>query len=380
MTEEEATPESNMVVKNDTYSHELRSALGGGAPTVLLGTSRRALDRYVAQMRNAEAIFQKEQGSASLPDQPSEAPHSLTRRTEPTETKLLEAIQAEDVADADAAIHRFNAENSAHEELWLRSTRAGDQARRAQIDASQAESKTEELRLAYLAIQAENPGRHAPLPRQLAIVGIATVLSAGACYYAAQGLGLSQLGTLTSTGMLLAVLVCGELALDYFRDRSRTRWRVLAVGLAVFMAGLGALRYYYVTTILGASDALAAAVGATLLVLVIASSAVVGSWALRNAETSAASHARRQARRAAKAAAAAREQVHRHVSTRDRLVDAYIARIRALQFQDRSDSRLPLMEAAIRAHLLGEEPADSTTSSRLRHEQEHPRNPAQGSG
>jgi heme A synthase len=251
-------------------------------------------------------------------------------------------------------VRDFNAENLQHEELWTRILHAGDAVRHALEDARAAEARKKDARLAYLAILAENPERRGPRSRQLAIAGVTLALDAVACDFAAQALGNGQLETLAWTTLFLAVLACGELALDYYRDRRRKLWRVFAVGLAGFVAGLGVLRYSYLITV-GTGELLAALVGAVLFTVATAMFVLAGYWALRRAETPRAGRARREARRAAKESAASKDRSARLRRQRDKLIDAYLVRIKAGPLQGFPAGQLPQVEAALRAHLLGQE-------------------------
>jgi uncharacterized membrane protein YedE/YeeE len=257
--------------------------------------------------------------------------------------------------DVGGLIQGFNAENLQHEDLWTRILHAGDMARHADEDADQAEARKKETRLTYLAVLAENPERHAPRSRQLTIAGVTLALDAVACNFAAQALGDGELETLAWTALFLAVLACGELALDFYRDRRRKVWRVFAYGMAGFVAGLGVLRYTYLITV-GATDPLAAVVGAVLFTVATAMFVLAGYWALRRAETPAAGRARREARRAMKEAQAAKDRAARCRRQRDKLIDAYLVRIKAGLLQGCPAGRLPRIEAALRAHLRGQEP------------------------
>jgi hypothetical protein len=257
--------------------------------------------------------------------------------------------------DIGELLRDFNAENLQHEELWTRILHAGDAVRHALEDERAAEARKKDTRLAYLAILAENPERRGPRSRQLALAGATLALDAVACDFAAQALGNGQLETLAWTALFLAVLACGELALDYYRDRRRRLWRVFGVGLAGFVAGLGILRYSYLTTV-GTGDQLAALVGAVLFTVATAMFVLAGYWALRRAETPRAGRARREARRAAKESAASKERAAGLRRQRDKLVDAYLVRIKAGPLQGFPAAQLPQIEATLRAHLVGQEP------------------------
>jgi Flp pilus assembly protein protease CpaA len=252
-------------------------------------------------------------------------------------------------------IRNFNAQNSQHEDLWTRILHAVHAARDAVKGKWDAEDLASQARLGYSAIQAENPQRRALRTRQLAIAGLTVLLDAVACNFAAQALGNDQLQTDAWTVLFLAVLAGGEVALDHYRDRNRKVWRAVATGLGGFVAGLGVLRYSYLIAV-GADSPLAALAGAALFTAATGMFVAVGYWALRRAETQRAASARRQARRAEKEACASRERLARRRRERDRLIDAYVVRIKACLLQGHSASQLLLIEAALREHLAGKEP------------------------
>ncbi len=273
---------------------------------------------------------------------------------QPGSVSQLPGVQ--ELPEVGELIRDFNTANPQHEDMWTRILHGVDTARYASEDAGQAQIKAKDMRLAHQAIQAENHERRAPRPRQLAFAGVTVALDAVACDFAAQALGNGQLETLAWTALFLAVLAGGEVALGHYWDRRPKLCRALAAGLAGFVAGMGVLRYSFLITV-GADGALAALVGATLFTAATAMFVLAGYWALRRAETPAASRARRRARRAAKEAAAAKERAARYLRERDKLADAYVVRIKAGPLLGCPASQLPLMEAALRSHLLGEESA-----------------------
>lgn len=360
----------------------LAAAAGAVIPVVLWGAWR--LTQFVPSIRSitgsrlagddvtAPMTGQQPEREATIgPAGTGETQQSARLSTEPRETKAVEAAQAGDLVEA---VHRFNAENAQHEALWTRVQHSSIEVRSAIRDADRAAAEAQAARLAHRVIQAENPGRRAPRPRQLALAGITVALDAVGCYFAAQALGNGQLQTVGWTALFLAVLVGGQLALDHYGNRHLRLWRALAVGLSGFVAGLGVLRYSFLISV-GVDSLLAALVGAALFTAAIAVFVAAGYWSLRRAETSAASRARRRARRAAKEAAATREQADRRLRQRDRLVDAYIVRIKAGLLQSIPASRLPQAEAALRALLSGE-PTAGATHPWLRPDQESKRGPA----
>lgn len=259
--------------------------------------------------------------------------------------------------DVGLLIRNFNAQNRQHEDLWTRVLHAVDAVRDADKDKREAEALANQVSLAYSAIQAEDPERRANRTRQLAIAGLTVMLDAVASYFAAQALGNDQLQTDAWTALFLAVLGGGEVALDHYKDRNRRVWRAVVAGLVGFVAGLGVLRYSYLITA-GADSPLAALVGAALFTAATGVFVAAGYWALRRAETSQTARARRQARRAEKVARAAREQLARRLRDRDRLIDAYVVRLKACLLQGYPATQVSLIEAALREHLIGKEPEE----------------------
>jgi hypothetical protein len=259
--------------------------------------------------------------------------------------------------DVGLLIRNFNGQNRQHEELWTRILHAVHAVRDGIKDKRAAEALADQMRLAHAAIQAEDPERRAPRARQLAIVGLTVVLDGVACNFAAQALGNDQLQTDAWTALFLAVLAGGEVALDHCRDRNRRLWRAVAAGLAAFVGGLGVLRYTFLVTV-GADSPLAALVGAALFTAATGVFVMVGYWALRRAETPRTANARRRARRAEKEARAAREQLARRLRDRDRLVDAYVVRLRTCLLQGYPATQVSQIETALREHLIGTEPEE----------------------
>lgn len=259
-------------------------------------------------------------------------------------------------ADVAGIVREFNAGNQAHEDLWARVHQAGDAVRRSVDDRDAAQVRAREARDFHLAVQAEYPRRRAPLLRQ-ALIALATVALDGvACWFAAQALGNGQVETLVWTALFLAVLASGEVALDYASEHSARAWRLLAGGLLVFVAGLGVLRFLYLDTV-GGNGTVGALVGAGLFTAATAAFLVIGYRALRAAERFPAWQARRRFRQAEREAAAASRQVARRVRERDRLVDAYVSRIRISLLEKCSADQMEELEAALRQHLTGRDPA-----------------------
>jgi hypothetical protein len=246
----------------------------------------------------------------------------------------------------------FNESNHAHEELWARTHQASDAVRNSRKEEVDKQQKAREARESHLAVQAEHPHRRASLPQQVAIAGLSVALDGVACWFSAQALGNGQLESLLWAALFLAVLAGGEIALDYYSDRSRKAWRLLAFGLAAFVTGLGVLRFLFLYTV-GLDGPVAALVGAALFTVATAGFVVIGYRALRAAETFLAWQARRRAGKAGREAEAARSRTASCLAERDRLADAYVSRIRVSLLRTCTSTQLPLMEAALRAHLNG---------------------------
>jgi len=249
-------------------------------------------------------------------------------------------------------VRYFNESNRAHQSLWERVRQAGDIVSRADQRHRDAVGSAAQERAAHLAIQAEHPERKAPFARQLAIAGLTVALDAIACWFAAQAVGDDQLQTLIWAGLLLAVLALGEVALDYYRDRSMRAWRLVLAGLAAFVLGLGALRYLFLSTVdvTGTGTAL---VGAVLFTAATAAFLLVGYRALRAAEKASAWKARRAVRRAERLVDQAAERLTAFLDEQHRLVDAYLSRIRDTLLDICNSSQLGHMEHALRKHLCG---------------------------
>ena len=259
-------------------------------------------------------------------------------------------------ADIAEFVRDFNASNPAHEDLWTRTLQAADTVRRSVEDRIVAQLRAQKARSFFLAVQAEYPHRCAPLLRQVFIAASALGLDAVACWFAAQALGNGQVETLLWTLLFLAVLAGGEVALDYYSERGGRAWRIMATGLAAFVTGLGILRYLYLDTV-SAVGATAALVGAVLFTTATAGFLLIGYRALRAAERLPAWQARKRSRRADREVAAASHRVSRLLRERNRLVDAYISRIRGDLLGKCSSLQLPRLEADLRQHLTGGDPS-----------------------
>jgi len=171
-----------------------------------------------------------------------------------------------DVADV---IRRVNASNEAVEDQCLRACQAADfstqSARAAELSACAAESAT----VAYRTVQAEHPRRRAARSRQVIFALITVALDGVACYFAAQALDGSQGATWVWTGLFLAVLAGGEVALDFYRDRNLRVWRTLVALTGIFVTLLGVLRFWFLATV-GTDGLVPAVTGAFLFTVATA--------------------------------------------------------------------------------------------------------------
>jgi hypothetical protein len=258
-----------------------------------------------------------------------------------------------DVLDS---VREFNASNPAHEDLWTRVHQTGDAVRRAVDERDAAQRAARMARDYHRTIQAEHPHRHAALERQALIAAVFVGLDGVACEFAAQALGSDQDQTILWTALFLAVLAAGEVALDHYSERSARTWRLLVIGIAVFVTGLGVLRFIYLATV-STAGMLTALVGAALFTAATAVFVVIGYRALRAAEKVRAWQARRRARQAEREVAAASQRVARRLRDHGRLVDAYTSRIRVLLLETYSSATLPHVAAMLREHLTGRDPS-----------------------
>jgi hypothetical protein len=260
--------------------------------------------------------------------------------------------------DVAVLIRDVNASNEAVEDQCLRVRQAADTAARSACaaDVSAAHAVTAEV--AHQTIQAERPRRRAPLPRQVLFALLTVALDGLACYFAAQALDGSQDATLVWTGLFLGVLAGGEVALDFYRDRSERAWHTLVILIGTFVTLLGILRFWFLATI-GGGGLVPAVVGAFLFTVATAAFLSVGYRALRVAETPQAWRARREARKARRAARAARAEADSNAAERDRLIDAYLGHVRRQVLKTCPAEQQLETEAAVRQHLSGKRALDA---------------------
>jgi hypothetical protein len=252
--------------------------------------------------------------------------------------------------DPAVLIRDVNASNEAVEDQCLRACQAAEiatrSARAAELSATAADSAT----VAYRTVQAEHPRRRAPLPRQVILALITVALDGVACYFAAQALDGSQSATWVWTGLFLAILAVGEVALDFHRDRNLRVWKALATLTGIFVTLLGILRFWFLATI-GTDGLVPAITGAFLFTVATAGFLCLGYRALRAAETPQTWRARRAARKAWQAVRAARATANRDARDRDRLILAYLGHVRKLVLKTYPVDVQVALESAVRTHL-----------------------------
>ena len=254
-----------------------------------------------------------------------------------------------DVADS---VRIFNGLNEAHEDLWTRTHQASDAVRAAARERETAELHARQARDFHGAVQAEYPHRSAPLVRQACLAGGTLALDGVACFFAAQVISDSQLQAMLWALLFLAILAAGEIGLDHYSERGRRPWLTLAFALGAFVGGLGVLRFLYLATV-AAGGLLTALVGAALFTAATAGFLIIGYRTLRVAERLHCWRARQWSRQAQREAAAASRRVARLLRDRNRLVDAYVSRIRVDLMKRHSTGKLRRLEAALRDHLTG---------------------------
>ena len=269
-------------------------------------------------------------------------------------TTAFHSEQRSKLTDVLRQINGFNAESRAHEDLWSRTMRMTDQVGQDENTARKADSASANADLDYRAIQAENPDRTGPRPRQWLVAGGTLALDGVACYFAAEALGGDPSETLAWAGLFLALLGAGEVTLDLHRNSHRMLWRLTACVLVAFITLLGMLRFWFLATV-GTEGLVTAGIGAILFTLSTGAFVVLGYRALRVAETHLAWRARRKARSSRGEAALAHRMVVRLAERRDALARAYLSLIRTRLVKSCPAGELPLMEQAIWAHLTGRE-------------------------
>ena len=252
-------------------------------------------------------------------------------------------------------IRDVNATNETVEDQCLRACQAADTAASSAQVAELAKTAAQSATVAHRTIQAEHPRRRAPLPRQVVLALITVGMDGVACYFAAQTLDGSQDTTLAWTGLFLAVLGAGEVALDFYRDRNLRTWRILAFLTSGFVALLGMLRFWFLATV-GTTGLVPAVVGGFLFTAATAGFLGLGYRALRAAETPQAWRARRAARKAWQAARAARAVADRDARERERLIAAYLGHVRKLVLKTYPIDIQVALESAVRSHLSDRRP------------------------
>jgi hypothetical protein len=254
-------------------------------------------------------------------------------------------------------MREFNQSFKPREQLYTRAREADDHVFRGRQGYTGAQQEADKARVAWQTEAAEDPKRRAPLIRQVLLALLFVGLDGVACDFAAQAAGAGQTGTLFIASLFLGALVAGEVLLDAASRRwARRTWRWIAMGLACYIVGLGALRFYYLVTT--GSSLVSAVIGAVLLTTATGLFVALGYRALRTAETTQAYRLRRLAKAATRHAKAMSEAVEQSRAERDRLVDAYISLIRPYLIEAVADrpanvqsGELQALEAAVQAHL-----------------------------
>jgi hypothetical protein len=252
--------------------------------------------------------------------------------------------------DPAVLIRNVNASNEAVEDQCLRACQIAEIASRSAHAAELSVTAAQSATVTYRTLQAEHPQRSAPLLRQVTLALVTVALDGVACYFAAQALDASQDTTLVWTGLFMAVLAGGEVALDRYRDRNLRVWRALAILTGVFVTLLGVLRFWFLATI-GTNGLVPATAGALLFTGATTGFLCLGYRALRTAETPQAWRARQAARKAWQAARAARSAADRDAKERDRLIRAYIGHVRKLVLKTYPVAVQVALESAVRSHL-----------------------------
>jgi len=285
---------------------------------------------------------------------PQDQPDKASRPPTPAERSASPDPSPAGCSDIADLLCDVNASNEDIENQCLRARHAADISDRSEQEARRAQAGARTARVAHSSIQAERPQRRAPLPRQWLIAFLMVGLDGLACYFAAQALDGGEDSTLVWGALFLAALAGGEVALDFYRDRSIRAWRMLTGLLGAFVVVLGVLRFSFLATI-GTGGLIPALAGAGLFTAATAGFLFLGYRALRSAETPQAWRARRRAQAVTRAARAAEATAKRDATERDHLIDAYLGQIRRLSLRTRSAGEQLAVEAAVRAYLLGKD-------------------------
>jgi len=250
-------------------------------------------------------------------------------------------------------IHDVNASDKAAESQFLRARQAAGIATRSEHAAQQAAAEAETAQVVHRAIQAGQPHRRAPLPRQVTLAAGTVVLDGLACYLAAQALGGRPDATLAWTGLFLGVVAGGQAALGLYGDRSERARRALVLLISFVVILLGTLRFWFLAAT-GTGGLMPTIAGAYLFTVAAAGSLALGSRALRVAETPPAWRARRQACTARQTAQIACAAAERDAAERDRLIDSYLGHVRPQVLKTYPAGQQRAVESGVRKHLLGE--------------------------
>jgi hypothetical protein len=270
----------------------------------------------------------------------------------PTTSRSAASAGGQAPPDAVTVIRSFNGEHQANEEQYARVRQVSDAARRARADARAEQQKAAGAHAAYLTSQAEHPERRGPL-LVMVIAALATLALDGyASYFAAESLGGDQQATLIWTGIFLVILAILEGGLALTAERNKKAFRLIAFALALFAIFLALLRFVFFSAVGGRP--ISSVIGAALFTGCTILFVWAGFLALRYSETVDIWKARYRDRSAARRAEAADERAARQAARRDRLIDAYLSRIRLSLLQTCTAPQIIATEEAIQAHLIGQ--------------------------
>jgi RNA polymerase sigma factor (sigma-70 family) len=290
-------------------------------------------------------------------------PHVLAMATPSADTLGASAI------DVSEMICRFNAADEHLEDLYLRARRAAQAVARSRAALEQAGSAANRARLTAGTVRAEHPWRYVSLHRQGLLMLPAIVLGIG-CYFSSQALSGSQNTALrfVLAAIFAIILAAGTALFGYYDPAANPMRRSLCAFVGGSAAAVGGLRYL---ASLGSGDsAPTAALEACLLTATTAGSLLAGYRFLKVTETPRAWRARHQARAESRRASAAREAAQHDMAEQERLVRAYVSRLRPALASAYPYDPPAAVEAAVRASISRkadtslERPAEGSTADR----------------
>jgi hypothetical protein len=310
-------PDDDAPVQMDTaYYDEVRRAVGRGAPTVLLGTSTRSLQRSLGKLKAAQEG--KSSSTGDLTETPSEtAIDTSAEHDEPESERSDSSLQAQAkvslgglLQDHPAAREEFKATERVHihlVELYARTR----EARKAVQEA--------EARYAGLAAKLDPTGhRVLGFAVGTVLVILFVVLNAVPLYLAAESFALDSAGTWVLTLILVVASSGAMLGFDMTRGYVRRRRKLAAAVTAGYLALLW-IRTDFLTRVANES-LLFAIIQAVLLTAISIGLILCGSEVLARTRYFKLSRARAAVRHARQAAAEARaaqtraaEKLQRHI-------------------------------------------------------------------